>query len=106
MRARSSAHRSHTVAVSHRSQVNPAAVGMMGMSAGGAVTATLSARWDEALYAKIDDADDLHAQPDFCVFMYPSSTDVTHLHAVDAAVCAPPPPPRGSSKARAPAAAR
>jgi len=71
-------------------KINKDAIGVMGMSAGGAVTATLSASWNETLYAPIDAADTQSAKPDFNIIMYPSSTNTTEhgtqgtMPAVDA----------------------
>jgi acetyl esterase/lipase len=61
-------------------QVDPSAIGLMGMSAGGALGVSLAARWTESLYAPFDAADAMSARPDFCIAMYPSSLNTTQHH--------------------------
>jgi len=54
--------------------VDPARVGVIGFSAGGHLTASLSTRWDAPLYAPIDAADRLAARPDIAALGYPVMT--------------------------------
>lgn len=51
--------------------LDPARVGVMGFSAGGHVAASLSTRFDDAVYAPVDAADRLSARPDFALLIYP-----------------------------------
>ncbi len=45
-------------------------IGVLGFSAGGHLTVMAGTRWDETLYAKVDDADDLSCRPDFMCPIY------------------------------------
>jgi len=56
-------------------------LGVMGFSAGGHAAASLGTRYDEAVYAPVDDADSLNARPAFMTLVYPVITmhaDIDH----------------------------
>ena len=60
--------------VRHRAQesgVDPQKIGVLGFSAGGHVAASLATRFNEALYAPLDAADELSARPAFLALAYP-----------------------------------
>ncbi|MDY1035634.1 alpha/beta hydrolase [Lelliottia sp. CFBP8978] len=62
-------------------KIDPARIGVMGFSAGGHVAASLGTRFDEAVYAPIDAADELDARPAFMALVYPVITmhaDIDH----------------------------
>jgi acetyl esterase/lipase len=46
-------------------------VGLLGFSAGGYLAAEISTRYQQRLYAPVDDADKESARPDFAVLVYP-----------------------------------
>lgn len=46
-------------------------IGIMGFSAGGHLASTLGTHYDDKVYEKQDDADDLSARPDFMALIYP-----------------------------------
>jgi acetyl esterase/lipase len=50
---------------------DPNRVGMLGFSAGGHLTASLSTNFAKRLYEPVDDADKLSCRPDFAVLVYP-----------------------------------
>ena len=57
-------------------------VGIMGFSAGGHLASTLGTHYDNKVYEKQDDADDLSARPDFMALIYPViSMDAKITHA-------------------------
>ena len=45
-------------------------IGILGFSAGGNLAVMAGTHWDEATYAKVDDADELSCRPDFMVPIY------------------------------------
>ncbi len=51
--------------------IDPHKVGVMGFSAGGYLVAEISTLFDRPLYAKVDNADDQSARPDFAMPIYP-----------------------------------
>jgi acetyl esterase/lipase len=51
--------------------IDPAAVGVMGFSAGGHLAASLATGFDRDIYERQDPFDDFSARPDFSVLMYP-----------------------------------
>ena len=56
-------------------------LGVMGFSAGGHAAASLGTRYDEAVYAPVDDVDALNARPAFMALVYPVITmhaDIDH----------------------------
>jgi len=52
-------------------QINPHKIGVLGFSAGGHQVAGMSTRFDEQLYAPVDEADKENCRPDFAVAAYP-----------------------------------
>lgn len=50
-------------------------IGIMGFSAGGSLSARLSTRFDEQLYAQVSPEDSLSARPDFSALIYPAYLD-------------------------------
>jgi acetyl esterase/lipase len=60
---------------------NPARLGVLGFSAGGHVAASLATRFDAKVYARIDEADDGSARPDFSGLLYPVITMGEGAHA-------------------------
>lgn len=62
--------------------LNPARVGVLGLSAGGHLMATLGTRFDKKTYEPVDAADTLNARPDFLALLYPViSMNVQWTHA-------------------------
>jgi Esterase/lipase len=58
--------------------INPGKVGVMGLSAGGHLAATLSNYYNEKVY---EAADTISARPDFCILLYPVITmDASFTH--------------------------
>lgn len=54
--------------------IDPQRVGVLGFSAGGHVAASLSTRWADKVYDKVDMLDDVEARPDFVGLIYPVIT--------------------------------
>ena len=52
--------------------INPEEVGMLGFSAGGHLTATLSNNYAERTYERVDEADGESCRPDFAIPIYPA----------------------------------
>ncbi|MFO1187778.1 MAG: alpha/beta hydrolase [Alphaproteobacteria bacterium] len=52
----------------------PERVGLMGFSAGGHVSISLSNRFDAKIYPRVDKTDELSARPDFAAYIYPVVT--------------------------------
>jgi acetyl esterase/lipase/lysophospholipase L1-like esterase len=52
--------------------INPDHVGVLGFSAGGHLSASLSTHYSQRLYTAIDGADALSCRPDFTVLVYPA----------------------------------
>ena len=50
-------------------------VGVLGFSAGGSLCARASTRYDDQVYHKVDDADNLSARPNFSMLIYPAYLD-------------------------------
>jgi acetyl esterase/lipase len=53
-------------------KVDPAKLGVLGFSAGGHLAASLSTRYEERVYARVDDADTNVCRPDFSILIYPA----------------------------------
>jgi acetyl esterase/lipase len=51
--------------------VDPHKIGVLGFSAGGHLVAAISTRWQQRLYAPVDEADKVSCRPDFAVALYP-----------------------------------
>jgi acetyl esterase/lipase len=51
--------------------IDPHRIGVMGFSAGGYLAAEISTKFQQRLYAPVDDADKESARPDFAVLVYP-----------------------------------
>ena len=51
--------------------IDPQRIGMLGMSAGGHLSATLGSRFDTPFYPPLDATDTLSPRPDFTVLLYP-----------------------------------
>ena len=61
-------------------------IGIIGFSAGGSLASTLGTHFDEEVYKKQDDMDDLSARPDFMALIYPvisMKEGVTHQGSRD-----------------------
>lgn len=61
--------------------LDPARIGVMGFSAGGHVAASLGTRFDERVYAPMDEHDAASARPDFMALIYPvidMGPDIAH----------------------------
>jgi len=61
--------------IRHRSVewgLNPERIGVLGFSAGGHLSATLSNNYQKRLYEPVDDADRVSCRPDFNVLIYPA----------------------------------
>lgn len=52
-------------------KIDPKRIGMLGFSAGGHLTASLSTNFDKRRYDAIDDVDKASCRPDFAVLIYP-----------------------------------
>ena len=55
--------------------LNPDKLGVMGFSAGGSLSARASTLYDEKIYPKVDEKDDLSCKPDFALLIYPAYLD-------------------------------
>lgn len=51
--------------------IDPHKIGVLGFSAGGYLAAEISTKYQQRLYAAVDDADKESARPDFAVLVYP-----------------------------------
>jgi acetyl esterase/lipase len=62
--------------------IDPYKIGVLGFSAGGFLAAEISTRFQQRLYAPLDDADKESARPDFAVLVYPGrlATDDDRLN--------------------------
>jgi acetyl esterase/lipase len=62
--------------------IDPHKIGVIGFSAGGYLVAEISTRYRRRLYARVDDADEQSARPDFAVLVYPGhlATDSDSLN--------------------------
>lgn len=58
--------------------IDPQQIGVLGFSAGGHLTATLTNNHAERAYDKIDAADDVSCRPDFAVLIYPAYLTVSN----------------------------
>jgi acetyl esterase/lipase len=56
--------------------IDPNRIGVLGFSAGGHLSATLSNNHDTRSYPVVDAADQVSCRPDFCVLIYPGSLTV------------------------------
>lgn len=62
--------------------LNPSRIGVLGLSAGGHLMATLGTRFDKKTYEPVDAADTLDARPNFLALLYPViSMDAQWTHA-------------------------
>ncbi len=61
--------------------IDPNKIGIIGFSAGGHLASTLGTHFNEEVYDRIDDTDDLSARPDFMVLGYPVITFGEKAHA-------------------------
>jgi acetyl esterase/lipase len=52
--------------------IDPQRLGVMGFSAGGHLSATLSCNYEKRIYEPMDDADQLSCRPDFVMLVYPA----------------------------------
>ena len=52
-------------------QIDPNRIGMLGFSAGGHLTASLSTHYEKRVYEPIDRIDKVRCRPDFAVLIYP-----------------------------------
>lgn len=52
--------------------INPQAIGIMGFSAGGHLSAALSNNFSQRTYPQVDDADRVNCRPDFTMLVYPA----------------------------------
>lgn len=52
--------------------IDPHKIGILGFSAGGHLSATLSNRWQKRAYPKVDAADEVSCRPDFAGLVYPA----------------------------------
>jgi acetyl esterase/lipase len=52
-------------------KIDPERIGMLGFSAGGHLTASLSTHYDKRAYKTFDDIDKVSCRPDFAVLIYP-----------------------------------
>jgi acetyl esterase/lipase len=53
-------------------KIDPQRVGILGFSAGGHLSATLSNQYEKRTYPRVDEADDLSCRPDFALLIYPA----------------------------------
>lgn len=52
-------------------RIDPHKIGVAGFSAGGFLAAEISTKYQQRLYARVDDADKESARPDFAILVYP-----------------------------------
>lgn len=52
--------------------IDPNQIGVLGFSAGGHLSASLSNYWRERVYSKVDAVDEVSCRPDFTVLVYPA----------------------------------
>ena len=62
-------------AQSHKWNLDPARIGVMGFSAGGSLSARASTLFDQQRYPTVDASDSVSARPDFAVLIYPAYLD-------------------------------
>ena len=60
--------------------IKPDKIGIIGFSAGGHLASTLGTHFDEEVYAKVDEADNESARPDFMALGYPVITFGINTH--------------------------
>lgn len=60
--------------------IDPKRIGVLGFSAGGHLTATLSNNYTTRSYPRVDEADDASCRPDFTVLIYPAYLTVKEEH--------------------------
>jgi acetyl esterase/lipase len=60
--------------------IDPHRIGVLGFSAGGNLTARLSANCATRIYPKVDDADAVSCRPDFQLLIYPAYLGMTNAH--------------------------
>ncbi len=60
--------------------IDPHRIGVLGFSAGGHLSATLSNNYETRTYPAIDAADRVSCRPDFCVLIYPGGLAVAEKH--------------------------
>lgn len=68
------AQRAMSIVRSHASEwgIDPARIGVLGFSAGGHLSATLSTNYDKRTYPTVDKTDETSCRPDFTVLVYPA----------------------------------
>ncbi len=52
--------------------IDPGRIGILGFSAGGHLSATVSNQYEKRTYPRVDDADDVSCRPDFTLLIYPA----------------------------------
>ena len=63
--------------------LDPERIGVLGFSAGGHLSATLSNHWRERKYPRVDGADDISCRPDFTVLVYPAYIGTPDFETAD-----------------------
>ena len=63
--------------------LDPERIGVLGFSAGGHLSATLSNHWRERKYQRVDGADDVSCRPDFTVLVYPAYIGTPDFETAD-----------------------
>ncbi|HCR29297.1 MAG TPA: xylanase [Opitutae bacterium] len=63
--------------------LDPERIGVLGFSAGGHLSATLSNHWRKRAYPKMDSADDVSSRPDFTVLVYPAYIGTPDFETAD-----------------------
>ena len=63
--------------------LDPERIGVLGFSAGGHLSATLSNHWRERKYQRVDGADDVSCRPDFTILVYPAYIGTQDFETAD-----------------------